>query len=199
MIGLLRLYIITFFILGAPFNTLVDKEHGLPPWYAPGEQQEASQSLDQLIETIGYPVYIVSGFRSYREQQEAYRRLISKEGSERTEQVIAHPGHSEHQLGTAFDLAWQGLPVEFNDPRNQLLWEVLEEHAYEFGFVISYPLKEIGEWPYDNHWYPLVTEFRWEPWHIRYVGTELAIRIYRAGYLDPRSTVLPQDFYEPWP
>lgn len=199
VIGLLRFYIITWFLLGAPFNTLVDGEHGLPPWYAPGEQQEARQALEELIEAVGYPIHVVSGFRSYREQRDAYSRLSSKEGVERAGQVMARPGHSEHQLGTAFDLAWQGLPVELEDPRNQLLWDALEDHAHEFGFVISYPLKEIGEWPFDNRWYPIVTEFRWEPWHIRYVGAELATQIYRAGYLDPRSTVLPQDFYEPWP
>jgi D-alanyl-D-alanine carboxypeptidase len=145
------------------------------------------------------PVQVSSGFRSYRLQEEAYARLISEEGEERANQVIAQPGHSEHQLGTAFDLAWMGLPIEFNDVRNRQLWAALEERAHEFGFVISFPYKQINEWPFNNSWYPVVTEFRWEPWHIRYVGVELATIIYDVGYLDPQSSVLPQDFYEPWP
>jgi D-alanyl-D-alanine carboxypeptidase len=198
VIILLRFYFILLFLIYAPLNTLVDKEHGLPSWYSPGVNSEAREALDQLIESTGFLVDVRSDYRSYRDQEDAYLRLRSIEGKERAAQVIARPGHSEHQLGTTFDLAWAGLPVEFNDPRNQALWRALEEHAHEFGFVISYPLKRVGEWPYDNTWYPIVTEFRWEPWHIRYVGVELATRIFNAGYLDPESPILPQDFYEPW-
>jgi D-alanyl-D-alanine carboxypeptidase len=194
----LRFYFILLFLINAPLNTLVDKEHSLPSWYATGVNSEAREALDQLIERTGLLVDVRSDYRSYRDQEDAYLRLRSIEGQERADQVIARPGHSEHQLGTTFDLAWAGLPVEFNDPRNQALWRALEEHAHEFGFVVSYPLKRVGEWPYDNTWYPIVTEFRWEPWHIRYVGVELATRIFNAGYLDPESPILPQDFYEPW-
>lgn len=198
MIGLLRFYIVLLILMGAPSNTLVDQEHALPPWYSPGVNLEAREALDQLLEYFDHDVDIVSEFRSYRDQLEAYQRLASKEGEERADQVIARPGHSEHQLGTTFDLAWAGLPVEYQDPRNEQLWMYLQEHAHEFGFIISYPFKRVDEWPYDNQWYPVVTEFRWEPWHIRYVGVELANFIYQAGYLDPVSEVLPQDFYEPW-
>jgi D-alanyl-D-alanine carboxypeptidase len=155
-------------------------------------------SLDQLIQSFRHDVDVVSGFRSYRDQAEVYSRLVSEEGQERAEQVIAKPGHSEHQLGTTFDIAWAGLPVEFMDPRNEQLWDYLQDHAHEFGFIISFPLKHIDEWPYDNQWYPVVTEFRWEPWHIRYVGVDLATIIFQAGYLDPESEILPQEFYEAW-
>lgn len=198
MINILRFYIILLFLINAPLDTLVDGEHSLPPWYSPGVNLEAREALDRFIESTGYFIAVHSDFRSYRDQEDAYARLVSEEGQERADQVIARPGHSEHQLGTTFDLAWAGLPVDFNDPRNQQLWKALEEHAHEYGFVISYPLKQIDEWPYDNKWYPIITEFKWEPWHIRYVGIDLALEIYNAGYLDPRSPVLPQDFYEPW-
>jgi D-alanyl-D-alanine carboxypeptidase len=199
VISLVQLYIVILILLGAPFDTLVDKEHGLPRWYSPGEKGEAKLALDGLIEDLDMPIQVSSSFRSYRLQDEAYRRLLSEEGEERTDQVIAQPGHSEHQLGTVFDLAWMGLPIEFDDIRNRALWAGLEEVAHEHGFVISFPYKQINEWPYDNQWYPVVTEFRWEPWHIRYVGVELAESIFDAGYLDPLSSVLPQDFYQPWP
>jgi D-alanyl-D-alanine carboxypeptidase len=183
VISFLRFYFILLFLLHAPLNTLVDQEHSLPTWYAPGINSEAYEALHQLIESIGFPVDVRSDYRSYRDQKDAYLRMISVEGSERADQVIAQPG----------------LPVEFDDPRNRALWDALEEHAHEFGFVISYPLKRVGEWPYDNSWYPIITEFRWEPWHVRFVGVELATQIFKAGYLDPASPVLPQNFYEPWP
>jgi D-alanyl-D-alanine carboxypeptidase len=192
-------YVVILLLTGAPLNTLVSGEDSLPPWYSPEENPQARQALDSMTEALGLPIEVSSDYRSFREQQEAYLRLISEEGQERAEQVIALPGHSEHQMGTAYDVTWAGLPIEFDVPRNRQLWSALEMRAHEFGFVISYPFKEIDEWPYHNRWYPVITEFRWEPWHIRYVGVELATRIYEEGYLDPRSPVLPQDFYEPWP
>ena len=198
MISFLRFYIVILILMGAPSNTLVDHGHALPPWYSPGVSSEAQEALDQLIQGFNHDVDIVSDFRSYRDQVDAYARLASKEGPERADQVIAHPGHSEHQLGTTFDVAWAGLPVEFLDPRNEQLWDYIEQRAHEFGFVISFPRKRIDVWPYDNQWYPVITEFRWEPWHIRYIGVDLATTIYQAGYLDPDSEVLPQDFYETW-
>jgi len=186
-------------LLGAPLDTLVNKEYVLPVWFAPENHSEARSALDLLIEEINLPVELMSDYRSYRSQSEAYLRLVSQEGEERANQVIARPGHSEHQLGTAFDVAWAGLPIDYNVPRNRRLWAALEAKAHEFGFVISYPLKEIPEWPYNNRWYAVVTEYRWEPWHLRYVGLPLAQEIYDAGYIDPLSPVLPQDFYQPWP
>ena len=186
-------------LLGAPLDVQVDRLHGLPPWYAPGESLEARAALERMVQELGMPVEVVSGFRSYEQQREAYRRLVAELGAARADQVIARPGFSEHQLGTAFDLAWAGLPIEWDVPRNRALWQALEQHAHEYGFVISYPRKTIAGWPGDNRWFPGGgTQYRWEPWHVRYVGVELAMAIYQAGYLDPDSPVLPQDFYRPW-
>jgi D-alanyl-D-alanine carboxypeptidase len=113
--------------------------------------------------------------------------------------VLALPGHSEHQLGTALDVVWPGLKVSTKDDRNEMLFRWLEDNAHLYGFVLSYPMKGVEGWPYDNRIYPEVTDFIHEPWHIRYVGVELAEMIYQAGYLDPNSQTLAQDFYQPWP
>ena len=113
--------------------------------------------------------------------------------------VLAHPGHSEHQLGTVLDVVWPGLKPATKDERNEMLFRWLEENAHLYGFVLSFPMKVVEDWPYDNRIYPEVTEFIHEPWHIRYVGEELAQKIYQADYLDPNSPTLPQDFYQPWP
>ena len=58
MIIVLRFYFILLFLINAPLNTLVDKEHSLPSWYAPGMNSEAREALDQLIESMGlFAVY----------------------------------------------------------------------------------------------------------------------------------------------
>lgn len=196
-----ELYIILKLLFGAPLDVQVTPAQGLPPWYAPGPNPAASLALDRMVRSAGdddIKIWISSGYRSFFYQQEVNRR----EGDlhpDRYWSYTAAPGHSEHQLGTAFDLAWPGLPVGSLDIRNLELYQWLELNAHQYGFVITYPYKEIDEWPYHNRWMPMVTEYIYEPWHLRYVGTTLAQEMRDDGYLDPLTRVLPQDYYTPWP
>jgi D-alanyl-D-alanine carboxypeptidase len=104
--------------------------------------------------TAGYRLHVESAYRSYDEQAEVFRT---------TKQVgrAARPGPSEHQLGTALDL---DLPT-----KGAIAW--LRKHATDFGFVLSYPP--------DKH---RVTGYRPEPWHVRFVGDELAAELAREGW-----------------
>lgn len=201
MRALAELYLILYLLLGPPLNVLVDDEHGLPSWYDPGPHPEAVLAWERLREAAevdGLRIAIYSGYRAYDDQARLWSRETRKNPS-RAESYAARPGHSEHQLGTAFDVVWPGLHVYSDDPRNDRLFGWLAENAHRYGFVLSYPLRVSETWPYSNRWMPLETEFIYEPWHIRYVGPELATQIYAAGYLDPSSPLLPQDFYRPWP
>ena len=72
----------------------------------------------------------------------------------------ARPGHSEHQLGTAIDLR---LPTTA-----AIDW--LGEHAFEYGFALSYPPGK-----------QRLTGYRPEPWHVRFVGREIAAELHRRG------------------
>jgi len=197
---LVELYIVLHMLMGAPLDTLVDARNPLPRWFDPGPHPDAVSAVEDLISGAsdsGIKATIYSGYRSYSRQSVVVDREWSVRPST-AKYYSAPPGYSEHQLGTAFDLVWPGLKVEHSDPRNERLYLWLEENAHHYGFVLSYPFKEIEEWPYNNRWSPQVTEFIYEPWHIRFVGISLAEEIYAAGYLDPQKSVLPQDFYHPW-
>ena len=197
----LLILIILRLLLGPPLNVMVDRDHGLPEWYAPGLNAEALEALHAMQDGAWEDqvrLAIYSGYRSYADQVKTLNRAKLR-GEGHPEYFLAEPGHSEHQLGTVFDVVWPGLRVEMTESRNLELYSWLESHAHLYGFVVSYPLKVIADWPYSNRWLPRLTEFIYEPWHIRYVGVELATRIYEAGYLDPSSPVLPEDFYQPWP
>jgi D-alanyl-D-alanine carboxypeptidase len=198
---LISLYFVMNLILGPPLNVRVDSQYGLPEWYAPGESAVARQALDDMLmaaERDGLKAAIFSGYRDYRYQAQVYARE-KRNWPERVDEFIASPGHSEHQLGTAFDIAWPGLPVQSMDERNRRLFRWVQANAHNFGFVVSYPFKRYQDWPYSNRWKAMETDFIYEPWHLRYVGVELATEMFAAGYLDPESTVYPLDFYEPWP
>lgn len=101
-------------------------------------------------------VSVTSGYRSFTDQ----RQLLA--ASPGLDDVIARPGHSEHQLGTAVDLAGDR--------------DWLRVNASRFGFVLSYPASRSPQW----------TCYREEPWHFRYFGPVRARAIEESG-LSPRE------------
>ncbi|MGE0549157.1 MAG: D-alanyl-D-alanine carboxypeptidase family protein [Kofleriaceae bacterium] len=102
----------------------------------------------------GHKIYIASAFRPYNEQALLFRRTKQPGRA-------ARPGHSEHQLGTAVDIE---LPT-----KHAIAW--LAEHAHEHGFALSYP---------DGK--QRITGYRPEPWHVRFVGPELADEVRKNGW-----------------
>lgn len=193
-------YIVILLLLGAPIDVQVDRSIGLPFWYQPGQSIEAQEALERMqltAEQEGIRLSIFSGYRSYDSQRLVYSREDIKFGAA-ADNYSARPGYSEHQLGTAYDVVWTGMDLNPYDDRNRMLFDWLENNAHQYGFVISYPLKNQPTWPYSNRFQPIITDFIYEPWHIRFVGRDLAQEMYDAGYLDPRSHVVPQDFYSLW-
>jgi hypothetical protein len=114
---------------------------------------EPLQALLAAARAAGFRLRIASAYRSYKEQARLFR-TIKERGR------AARPGHSEHQLGTTIDLR---LPST-----KAIDW--LAEHAFDQGFALSYP-------PGCQR----VTGYRPEPWHVRYVGPELARELHERG------------------
>jgi hypothetical protein len=112
-------------------------------------------AMIQAADAAGFDVGINSPYRSYAEQVERYR---TRKEIGRT----SRPGHSEHQIGTAVDLSYQGDEVAAS-------W--LAEHALEFGFALSLP-----------PWKQKTTGLRYEAWHFRYVGDAAAREIHDRGW-----------------
>jgi D-alanyl-D-alanine carboxypeptidase len=115
--------------------------------------QPALRDLIAAARQAGHLVKVSSAFRSYRDQARVWNG--TKEPGR-----AARPGHSEHQLGTAIDLR---LPTTA-----AIDW--LAEHAPSFGFALSYP---------DGR--QRITGYRPEPWHVRFLGRELAEQIHGQG------------------
>lgn len=132
------------------------------------------QMVDDML-AAGLRPLVVSGYRSHYEQSVAYNKWAI-EFPDWVDNISAKPGHSEHQLGTTVDFTSPELPGFTGDPDLQFhpdfartsegIW--LAENAHTYGFTLSYP-REAYE----------VTGFNYEPWHFRYIGTELATRLKR--------------------
>lgn len=163
---------------------LVSSDVHLPSTYEPeleeieeGEQFDtrASEPLREIIadaRAAGYGVYVCSCYRSYDTQYEIYRAHINEYISQgmpeeqaraSTLLAVSYPGGSEHQLGLAADLLeYQGQDMEPHvGGTGLMLW--LEQHCAEYGFVIRYPYGKTN-----------ITGIEYEPWHLRYVGKEVA-------------------------
>ncbi|TCK93353.1 D-alanyl-D-alanine carboxypeptidase [Natranaerovirga hydrolytica] len=167
-------------------EVLVNKGYQLPEDYRPDDlvvpdirfsfdeyddkmlmREEAALAIEKLFndaEREGLYLFGVSGFRSYQRQKSIYEWNLQTRGEEYTNQYSAKPGHSEHQTGLVMDITCQSVGFALTDalghtPEGQ--W--VAANAYKYGFVISYPEDK-------TH----ITGYSYEPWHIRYVGNELA-------------------------
>jgi zinc D-Ala-D-Ala carboxypeptidase len=127
-------------------------------------------------EAAGMAIEIESAYRSFTDQQATFDGWVARIGEAGARVRTARPGHSEHQLGTAIDVISPGWSGRFGD------WAVesaegawMAAHAWEYGFVMSYPADGIDE-----------TCYGYEPWHYRWIGREAAAE-HRASGLHLRS------------
>lgn len=114
----------------------------------------------QAAEEDGLTLRVVSGYRSFGYQKRLYERARTRHGPD--QRWVAAPGESEHQLGTAVDLA-DGALRHVLDPSFATCAEGrwVEAHAVAFGFVITYTEESAA-----------ASGILPEPWHVRYLGAE---------------------------
>lgn len=137
-------------------------------WVAEGKGDEyfhsrAYKHLEDLMEAAeddDVDLKIVSGYRSFDEQG-VVKGLHTQVYGSGANAFSADQGYSEHQLGTTIDFsspAISNLLTEGFDQTEEFKW--LEANAHKYGFILSYPE--------GNSFYV------YEPWHWRFVSTELA-------------------------
>ncbi len=147
---------------------IANKTYGLPEDYNPGLDSEAESAFNTLSEAAanqGLDIYLSSGFRSYETQARIYGSYVDSYGKESADTFSARPGYSEHQTGLVIDVntiddSFAGTPEA----------EWLAKHAHEYGFIIRYPKGKES-----------ITGYKYEPWHIRYLGVEKATEVYNSG------------------
>lgn len=128
-------------------------------------RQAAAAALQEMINAAaaeGLELQPLSGYRSYQTQQTVYAREVATYGQAVADTQSAKPGHSEHQTGLVMDVGGGGCGIEdcFGDTAEGK-WVAANAHKY--GFIIRYPEGKAS-----------ITGYRYEPWHIRYVGKDLA-------------------------
>ncbi len=147
---------------------IANKTYALPESYGSGltaETYAAFSNMAAAAAADGINIYIVSGFRSYAVQNVLYNNYVLMDGKDEADTYSARPGHSEHQTGLAFDL--NSVDRSFGETREGK-W--LSENCWKYGFILRYPKGKTNE-----------TGYIYEPWHFRFVGTDLAPTLYNGG------------------
>jgi D-alanyl-D-alanine carboxypeptidase len=131
----------------------------------------ALQELFAAAGKSGHHLLLSSGYRSYQYQTQVYGKIVQTEGQGSAEEQSARPGYSEHQTGLAVDVA----PVSRKCDLQQCFGQTPEgqwlvANAYKYGFIIRYTPDKRA-----------ITGYEYEPWHIRYVGTELSYEMHKQG------------------
>ncbi|MGN9162165.1 M15 family metallopeptidase [Clostridium sulfidigenes] len=131
--------------------------------------KESAKALEELVDAAskeGVYLYGLSGYRSYKTQKNLYEYNVETQGKSYSDKYVAKPGASEHQLGEAMDLATSSGWISEGCPEAN--W--IANNAYKYGFIVRY---ESGKED--------ITGYNYEPWHVRYVGSEMSEKIYNDG------------------
>ena len=170
--------------LSKDFLILINKYHYIEKDFEPDDIVRASASYayeNRRLKSIAYEAFknladdaklnnhtivISSGYRTFAQQEEIWQNIYSIHGRKRADSLAARPGHSEHHSGYTIDVAdFYDMNDDFGATES---YGWMLENAHRFGFILRYPKDK------EN-----ITGYTYEPWHFRYVGTEVASYIYK--------------------
>lgn len=166
-------------------DVLVNKYHKLDENYEPSDltiidskyasgtqklRKEAQIKFEEMASDMAkenLKIYAGSTYRSYTYQKGLYDRYVKKDGFSAAETYSARSGYSEHQLGLAVDIVngkWDYLS------ENDKEYDYLINNSYKYGFILRYPRGS-----------EYITGYMFEDWHFRYLGVELATKVFNSG------------------
>jgi D-alanyl-D-alanine carboxypeptidase len=171
-------------------RTLLDTTYRLPDGYEPPDLVSGSAAgyqasiqirdlmapdlndlRNSIFEAPGVPeVAIASGYRSIEAQTQIFEARQEAVGFEEAVRSTDRGGHSEHHLGTAIDFREFNTDAPSETFAETATFEWLVENSWEYAFILSYPAGKEA-----------VTCRRFEPYHFRYVGRDLAARVHETG------------------
>ena len=135
-------------------------------WYAYGDQKVTEEVYDNYIrmfeaaEDENIKLIINDSYRSYEEQKETHKLY--------GDTIAARPGSSEHNTGLSIDIITYGADADNFDKTEAFRW--LSKNAHKYGFILRYPKDK-----------EYLTGYDYESWHYRYLGVDLATKVYESG------------------
>ncbi len=168
------------------YTMLINKFIGLPEGWSPSTIKKFSSTyaygtvsaeetcynafitMAKAAKEDGITLILTSGYRSTESQKEIYEDYKNRKGENYADKYAARPGHSEHETGLALDILTYGGLTETFKTTETYAW--LHTHAHKYGFIERY--QEGTEY---------LTGYSPEAWHYRYLGVDLATKVYEEG------------------
>ncbi len=165
---------------------LVNKFYGLNENYEPEDLITVSETYaykgkkvskvmyDYLTDMLdsakssGYTMLVSQGYRSYADQEEAYKGIQNSSGASVADRQAARPGHSEYQTGLSIVLGIYDTKEDNVEESEIQSW--LINNCHRFGFILRYP-EGTSE----------ITGFSTDNWRLRFVGVDAATKIHNEG------------------
>lgn len=166
-------------------TVLVNKLHEIPKGWKPDdledvidchqqlrhEANEAYTKFYQAAKAKGIAIYTISGYREPETQQLYWDNSVKVFGEEHAIQYNAYPRRSEHELGLSVDISYTTEGDRLSEKvADSALGKFIESDAYKYGFILRYPQDKVR-----------ITGYSYEPWHIRYVGVDLATKLHNEN------------------
>ena len=166
-------------------TVLVNKLHEIPKGWKPDDledvidchqqlRQEANEAYTKFYQAAkakGIAIYTISGYREPETQQLYWDNSVKVFGEEHAIQYNAYPRRSEHELGLCVDISYTTEGDRLSEKvADSALGKFIESDAYKYGFILRYPQDKVR-----------ITGYSYEPWHIRYVGVDLATKLHNEN------------------
>ncbi len=169
---------------------LVNKLHAVSKYYEPTDMvaingnyttnqglemkedaYKAFKKMRKAARADGIYFKICSAYRTYETQKWLYKNYLNTMGKELRDIRSAAPGRSEHHTGYAIDLVTKStgwtLTQDFAKT-GEGKW--IKKNCAKYGYIIRYPKGKTD-----------ITGYDYEPWHLRYVGVDVAKEITKQG------------------
>ena len=175
-------------------EVLVNKYNYLPKNYVPKNLVETNKfakntlkmqnnaynafiEMAEEIEKDYMHIRIVSAYRSFNYQENLYNNYLKYDSKDKVDSYSARAGYSEHQTGLAVDI--DNTMVNYNRFHITQEFTWMQNNAYKYGFILRYPKDK-----------EKITGYKYEPWHYRYVGKDI------AKYIHDNDITYEEYYYE---
>lgn len=143
--------------------------------YEYGKQKLNKEAYDKFIEMFNaakeenLTIIINSSVRTYKYQEDLWKSYAKAHGEEWADSFAARAGYSEHETGLAIDVTTYGVK-EQGDFEKTDAYKWMIKNSYKYGYILRYPKGK-----------EKITGYSYESWHYRYIGPEMAKKVYKSG------------------
>ena len=144
----------------------IDTNYALENKYLRKEAKYQFEKMARDAKDNNLTIIAVSAFRDYNYQEKLFNNYVKNKGEYYALLCSAKAGHSEHQTGLSVDISDSTYDYDNFEYTKEFKW--VSKNAHKYGFILRYPKAKYH-----------ITGFKYEPWHYRYVGIDIASTIYQ--------------------